>query len=50
LYTSNIMLLCYFIEDSFGAVAIDAFEVAIEVHAGCGNTDKVAVDSPITKQ
>jgi hypothetical protein len=25
-------------------VAIDAFEAAIEVHSGWGNTDKVAMD------
>jgi hypothetical protein len=30
-------------------VAIDAFELEIEVHAVWGNTDKVAVDSPINK-
>jgi len=35
---------------SAAVVAIDAFEVKIEVHAGWGNTDKVAVDSPITRE
>jgi hypothetical protein len=35
---------------SVAVVAINAFEVEIEVHAGWGNTDKVAEDSPINKQ
>ena len=35
---------------SAAGVAIDAFEVEIEVHAGRGNTDKAALDSPVNKQ
>jgi hypothetical protein len=35
---------------SAAVVAIDAFEVEIEVHAGRGNTDKAALDSPVNKQ
>jgi len=35
---------------SAAGVAVDAFEVEIEVHDGRGNTHRAALDSPIDKQ